>query len=133
MKYKIQNTKKFIRSVSLFLAKTDVPEQVKLNALPVKIDRDKIDLKWKKPESNGADITNYTVYKRIVTFQKEESEWEQIATTRVEEYNIDLERGKTYEICITATNKCGEGRKEAKFQRVRVLEGKLGKNYTFHL
>ena len=75
------------------------------------------------PEDNGAAIEQYTVYKRIVTFRAEESEWEGIATTRAPEYLIELERGKTYEVYITATNKCGEGQK-GKFQRVKVSEGK---------
>lgn len=99
---------------------TDVPKEVNLPDLPKKINRRELALKWEEPESNGADIESYTVYKRLVTRQ-----WMQVATTRVREYLIELESGNTYEFCITATNKCGEGRKETKPRRVTVLAGKL--------
>jgi len=98
---------------------------VKLDELPNEIDSGNITLMWKEPENNGADIEKYTVYKRLVKSQAQESKWEEVATTRVREYIIELERGKTYEFCITATNKCGEGGKENTFQRVTVLESKL--------
>lgn len=98
---------------------------VKLDELPGEIDSGNLSLKWKEPESGGADIEMYTVYKRLVTSQAQESKWEEVATTRAREYFIELERGRTYEFSITATNKCGEGGKENKFQRVTVLEGKL--------
>ena len=104
---------------------TGVPNVVKLDKLPDEIDSENITLIWKEPEKNGADIEKYTVYKRLVTSQAEESKWEEVATTRVRECIIELERGKTYEFSITATNKCGEGEKENTFQRVTVLESKL--------
>ena len=100
-----------------------MPKEVNLHDLPKKIDRRELALQWKKPESNGADIENYTVYKRLVDLQ-----WSQVATTRVPEYLIELEGGNTYEFCITATNKWGEGPKETKLRRVTVLAGKLDVN-----
>ena len=103
-----------------------VPGVVKLDELPKEIDSENITLKWKKPESNRADIEKYTVYRRLVTSQAQESKWEEVATTRrVQEYIVELERGKIYEFSITATNRFGEGRKEPSFQRVTVLESKL--------
>ena len=98
---------------------------VKLDELPNEIDSRNLTLKWMEPESNGADIEKYTVYKRLVTSEAQESIWEEVATTRAREYFIELERGRTYEFSITATNKCGEGEKGNKFQSVFVLEGKL--------
>ena len=98
---------------------------VKLDELPNEINSENLTLKWMEPESSGADIEKYTVYKRLVTSEAQESKWEEVATTLAREYFIELERGRTYEFSITATNKCGEGGKENKFQRVTVFEGKL--------
>ena len=102
-----------------------MPKVVKLDELPNEIDSGNITLIWKEPENGGADIQKYTVYKRVVKSQAQESKWEEVASSRVREYIVELERGKTYEFSITATNKCGEGGKENKFQRVTVLESKL--------
>ena len=98
---------------------------VKLDKLPNEINSENLTLKWMEPESSGADIEKYTVYKRLVTCEAQESKWEELATTRAREYFIELERGRTYEFSITATNKYGEGGKGNKFQSVTVLESKL--------
>lgn len=98
---------------------------VKLDELPNEIDNGNLTLKWMEPNSSGADIEKYTVYRRLVTSEAQEAKWEEVATTRAQEYFLELERGRTYEFSITASNRCGEGGKENKFQRVTVLEGEL--------
>lgn len=55
---------------------------VNLDELPNEIDSRNLTLKWMEPESNGADIEKYTVYKRLVTSESQESIWEEVATTR---------------------------------------------------
>ena len=40
---------------------------VEIDVLPDETTDDTITLKWKEPESNGKNITMYTVYQRVVT------------------------------------------------------------------
>ena len=86
-----------------------------------------ITLKWKEPESNGKDITMYTVYQRVVTDGKV-GQWTMISRIRdvsVRELKIALERGKVYQFAITATNELGESLKqeESNIEQVKADGG----------
>ncbi|XP_068685587.1 fibroblast growth factor receptor 3-like [Montipora foliosa] len=85
----------------------DIPEPVK----NIKVERkdDSVALSWFEPENNGAAIIRYSIYTRIGS----DVEWKNIANLEVEEgfkleYTLTLERGKNYELMVTATNEFGE-------------------------
>ena len=87
---------------------------VEIDELPGETIDGTITLKWKEPESNGKDITMYTVYQRVVTDGKV-GQWTMISRIRdvsVRELKIALERGKVYQFAITATNELGESLKQ---------------------
>ena len=87
---------------------------VEIDELPGETIDGTITLKWKEPESNGKDITMYTVYQRVVTDGKV-GQWTEIKKIRdvsVRELKITLERGKVYQFAITATNELGESLKQ---------------------
>ncbi len=82
---------------------------------------DTVTLKWSEPQNNGRQITQYTVYQRIVTDGKPGG-WIRLKTITngsVREFTVDLTKGKVYEFVVTATNDFGESLKEPeKFVRV---------------
>ena len=87
---------------------------VEIDELPGETKDDTITLKWKEPESNGKNITMYTVYQRVVTDGKV-GQWRVIRRIRdvsERELKIVLERGKVYQFAITATNELGESLKQ---------------------
>ena len=103
---------------------------VEIDQLPRETTEDTITLKWKEPESNGKNITMYTVYQRVVTDGKV-GQWRKIKKIRdvsVRELKITLERGKVYQFAITATNELGESLKQkgANIQQVKA-EGSMFK------
>ena len=87
----------------------------------------KVNLKWKKSQNSGAPITKYTVYQRIVNDGDTSHEWakvQDITSVSVREVAVDLEIGRDYEFVVTASNKCGESKKEVeKIKRISVLGG----------
>ena len=100
---------------------------VEIDELPGETTDDTITLKWKEPESNGKDITMYTVYQRVVTDGKV-GQWTEITKIRdvsVRELKIALERGKVYQFAITATNELGESLKqeESNIEQVKADGG----------
>ena len=100
---------------------------VEIDELPGETIDGTITLKWKEPESNGKDITMYTVYQRVVTDGKVE-QWTMISRIRdvsVRELKIALERGKVYQFAITATNELGESLKqeESNIEQVKADGG----------
>ena len=103
---------------------------VEIDELPRETTDDTITLKWKEPESNGKVITMYTVYQRVVTDGKV-GQWtiiKNISDVSVRELKITLERGKVYQLTITATNELGESLKQegANIQQVKA-EGSMFK------
>ena len=105
------------KSCALFY--TDIPAPVELTDIPSFVNSSEIMLRWRKPSDNGANITRYTVYQRIVS----EDTWQFIDDLDPPtcEYVIPVERGKKYEFIVTATNRCGEGEKnEDNAKRVDV-------------
>ena len=100
---------------------------VEIDELPGETIDGTITLKWKEPESNGKDITMYTVYQRVVTGGKV-GQWTMISRIRdvsVRELKIALERGKVYQFAITATNELGESLKqeESNIEQVKADGG----------
>lgn len=83
-----------------------------------------ISISWKKPASNGAEITWYKVYQR----RRNEEEWMEIRnvknTSSLEFVVKELEKGKEYEFLITAGNKYGESLKKGYCKRVQVPGGR---------
>ncbi|XP_068686489.1 neural cell adhesion molecule 2-like isoform X3 [Montipora foliosa] len=87
----------------------DIPEPVNIQ---VEGKDDTVILSWEEPENNGATIIKYSIYTRIVG----DEEWKKVADLKVKdafklEYVVSLERGKNYELMVTATNAFGESAK----------------------
>ena len=106
---------------------TDVPSPVILaDKSRVKINSNKITLKWTEPENNGAAIFAYKVYKRTVNEDGEKFEWDFVSQTSAPRSVITLERGETFDLIVTAKNKSGESfKREDNAKRVEVLEGEV--------
>ena len=102
-----------------------VPEAATIYDLPNEVMDDTSTLKWSEPQNNGKEITQYTVYQRIVTDAKP-GEWTELKTitdVSVRELKVELESGKVYEFVVTATNDFGESLKEEeKVRRVKASE-----------
>ena len=84
---------------------------------------DEITLKWKEPDNNGAAITLYTVYQRIVS----DEQWQKIGTITdisKREYVVKVEKKKKYEFLVTATNKYGENQNKDNKKDVEVPGGR---------
>ena len=93
---------------------TDVPGFVEIT--------DEIILYWDKPNSNGAAITQYSIYQRVG------NEWKLIAVIHdisKREYVLEIERGKVYEFVVTATNKFGESSLEENIKWIQALSGRV--------
>ncbi|XP_078381393.1 neural cell adhesion molecule 1-like [Oculina patagonica] len=91
-----------------------VPAAAAIEDLPSEVTDDMITLKWSEPQNNGREITQYTVYQRIVTDGKP-GEWTKLKTIKdisVRELKVELDKGKVYEFVVTATNELGESLKE---------------------
>ena len=73
------------------------------------------ELRWSKPKENGAPITKYTIYRRLVGKNGQKEQWDKIKTLSVDaplSYNVTLAWGKHFEFVVTATNRFGEATKE---------------------
>ncbi|XP_068685547.1 neural cell adhesion molecule 2-like isoform X1 [Montipora foliosa] len=95
----------------------DVPEPVVI--VKAEIEDDQITLTWKKPEENGATITHYSVYKRIAN----DESWTKVTDVNVTSAVFKLERGKIYELMVTATNKYGPSIVNNNIKTVEVPNG----------
>ena len=106
-----------------------IPETPDIIGLSSGIHTDEVALKWTKPNSNGADITLYTLYMRNVTSNDTVGDWrklEVIYDVSILEYVVTLQKGQQYEFLVTATNKYGESLKtQQNIKRINVLEGKV--------
>ncbi|XP_078379860.1 uncharacterized protein LOC144662799 [Oculina patagonica] len=104
-----------------------IPDTPNIIEMPAEVQSDEVALKWTKPVSNGADITQYTVYIRNVSSNGTVGDWRKLEVIRevsVREYVVTLKRGQRYEFVVTATNKYGESLKEQKnIKRSKVLGG----------
>ncbi|XP_068732282.1 uncharacterized protein [Montipora capricornis] len=80
-------------------------------------------IKWNEPESNGAPITQYTVYQCIVNNNNTVGEWNKIVIKDLSRRQVivELKRNEVYEFAVTATNKYGDSLYEGK--KLVVLGG----------
>ena len=80
-------------------------------------------MKWKENQSNGAAITQYSVYQRV----GKDEQWTKlgiITDTSKREYVVNVEKGKEYEFVVTATSKYGESLKKYNIKRVHAMGGR---------
>ena len=105
-----------------------VPGAAEIRDLPAETKNVNITLKWKEAENNGAPITHYTVYRRTVREDGTSLNWikiKEITNTSDRKVMVDFEKGKEYELVVTATNSFGEGGKEErKIRKIKVLGGR---------
>ena len=105
-----------------------VPAAAKITDLPTEVKNVNITLKWKEAENNGAPITQYTVYRRTVREDGTSLNWikiKEITNTSDRKVVVNFEKGKEYELVVTATNRFGEGGKEErKIRKIKVLGGR---------
>ena len=106
-----------------------VPAAAEITDLPAETKDVKITLKWKEAENNGAPITRYTVYRRTVREDGTSLNWikvKEITDTSDRTVVVsNFEKGKEYELVVTATNSFGEGGKEErKIRNIKVSGGK---------
>ena len=106
-----------------------VPAAAEITDLPAETKDVKITLKWKEAENNGAPITQYTVYRRTVREDGTSLKWIKIKEiTDTSDRTVvvsNFEKGKEYELVVTATNSFGEGGKEErKIRKIKVLGGR---------
>ena len=105
-----------------------VPAAAEITDLPIETKDVKITLKWREAESNGAPITQYTVYRRTVHEDGTSLNWiklKEITDTSDRKVLVILAKGKEYEFVVTAKNEFGEGGKEeGKIKKIKVLGGK---------
>ena len=107
---------------------TGVPGAAEITDLPAVTKNVNIILKWKEAENNGAPITQYTVYRRTVREDGTSLNWIKIKEsndTSDRKVVVNFEKGKEYELVVTATNRFGEGGKEErKIGKIKVLGGR---------
>ena len=103
-----------------------VPAAAEITDLPAETKDVKITLKWKEAENNGAPIIQYTVYQRTVREDGTSLNWKEITNTSDRTVVVsNFEKGKEYELVVTATNSFGEGGKEErKIRKIKVLGGR---------
>ena len=106
-----------------------VPAAAEITDLPAETKDVKITLKWKEAENNGAPITQYTVYRRTVREDGTSLNWikvKEITDTSDRTVVVsNFEKGKEYELVVTATNSFGEGGKEErKIRKMKVSGGR---------
>ena len=106
-----------------------VPAAAEITDLPAETEDVKITLKWKEAENNGAPITQYTVYRRTVREDGTSLNWTKVKEiTDTSDRTVvvsNFEKGKEYELVVTATNSFGEGGKEErKIRKIKVSGGK---------
>ncbi|KAJ7384312.1 hypothetical protein OS493_022419 [Desmophyllum pertusum] len=103
-----------------------IPAAVEMSDIPSEVTDCTITLKWSEPQNYGREITQYTVYQRIVTDGRP-GEWDKLKTitgVSVRELEVKLEKGKEYEFVVTATNIHGESSKdEGNSKRVKAIGG----------
>lgn len=111
----------------------DVPMPVGIINLASEIKENNLTLRWNQPCDNGAQITHYTVYRRVLSENGAAPEWTEgsilalvPANQQLEYEDTRMETGKTYEFVVTATNTCGESEKvQESIQRVKVSTDEL--------
>ena len=103
--------------------------------MPAEIHSDEVVIKWTTPSSNGADITQYTVYIRNVTSSESVGDWKKIDViydVSIHAYVVTLIKDQQYDLVVTATNKYGESlKKKENIKRIRVSGGTIITKYKY--
>ena len=124
----VANSKQYFVYFVLLFFNPGVPAAAEITDLPKQTKDAEITVKWKEAENNGALITQYTVYRRNVREYGTALNWikiKEITDTSDRKVVVNLEKGKEYELVVTATNRFGEGRKEeGKIRKITVLGGR---------
>ena len=112
------------------------PAAAEITDLPAQTKDVKITLKWKEAENNGAPITQYTVYRRTVREDGTSLNWikiKEITDTSDRKVVVsNFDKGKEYELVVSATNSFGEGRKEErKIRKIKMLGGRCIVYFSF--
>ena len=112
-----------------FLFFKESQQQRQLTLLPNEVADDTVTLKWSEPQNNGKEITQYTVYQRVVTDGKPGG-WIRlkiIANASVRKFTVDLTKGKVYEFCGYCNERFWWKFKRArKFREGHGLRGPFG-------
>ena len=106
-----------------------VPGAAEITDLPAETKNVNTILKWKEAENNGAPINQYTVYRRTVREDGTSLNWTKVKEiTGTSDRTVvvsNFEKGKEYELVVTATNSFGEGGKEErKIRKIKILGGR---------
>ncbi|XP_068733604.1 fibroblast growth factor receptor 1-A-like [Montipora capricornis] len=102
------------------------PGSVEIIDLPSETKNVSVTIKWNKPQNNGAPITQYTVYQRVVSDNYTLGEWNKIRVIKDEsrrEVIVQLVKNKVYEFSVTATNKHVDSLRGGKNIRKLVVSG----------
>ena len=86
------------------------------------------EVRWSEPKNNGAPITSYTIYRRLVDEIGKKNKWvkeKTLSNAVSRSFTVTLDWGKHYEFVITATNSLGEAKKEEnKIKDIQVVKGR---------
>ena len=107
-----------------------MPVEFNVNSRGAKSDT--FTLTWVEPNNSGAVVLDYMVYRRDLNEDGRPTEWKFVDLVPASqnlawtEHVITLHRGKTFDLVVTAKNKCGESAKEEdSVKRVEVPAGKI--------
>ena len=86
------------------------------------------EVRWSEPKDNGAPITSYTIYRRLVDENGKKNAWikeKTLSNAVSRSFTVTLDWGKHYEFVVTATNSLGEAKKEEnKIKDIQVEKGR---------
>ena len=86
------------------------------------------EVRWSEPKGNGAPITSYTIYRRLVDENGKKNAWikeKTLSNAVSRSFTVTLDWGKHYEFVVTATNSLGEAKKEEnKIKDIQVEKGR---------
>ncbi|XP_068686480.1 fibroblast growth factor receptor 1-like isoform X2 [Montipora foliosa] len=104
----------------------DAPGSVEIIGFPSETKNVEVTIIWNEPQNNGAPITQYSVYQRIVNDDGTVREWNKIKEIKDlsrRQVVVKLEKNKVYEFVVTATNRRGESLREENNIRKLVVFG----------
>ena len=114
----------FLSFLSPFLGS---PEAADVHILPTE-DPHIFEVRWSEPKDNGAPITSYTIYRRLVDENGKKNAWikeKTLSNAVSRSFTVTLDWGKHYEFVVTATNSLGEAKKEEnKIKDIQVEKGR---------
>ena len=86
-------------------------------------------------KNNGAPITSYTIYRRLVDENGKKNAWikeKTLSNAVSRSFTVTLDWGKHYEFVVTATNSLGEAKKEEnKIKDIQVEKGRTFRCFEY--